>query len=383
MGAHKRSEGGKTALVLSGGGARGAYQAGVLQGLVELGLLRDGPIPFPILVGTSAGSLNATMLAASAHNVHRGVEELVAVWSTIRARQVFRTDLVSLGNIAWSWIRDLSFGGLLGRVKSKSLLDTKPLRSLLAELPFEGVTRNVAAGNLEALAVAATDYYSSSSVLFLQGAPDVELWSRVHYQVERTTIGIEHLMASSAIPIFFPTIEIGGRHFGDGCLRNTAPLAPAIQLGAERILAIGVREPYAQTQRFAGNYGPPTVADIVGALLDAVMLDAIEVDVEHCLRVNKSLAGGAASPFRPVDVLWLGPAEGFASLAHEMMHRIPPGVRYLLRGLGSDRAMGELTSFLLFDPAFCGELIRMGIRDVRQQADSIRAFFAGERVGAG
>lgn len=369
----------RTALVLSGGGARGAYQAGVLAGLVEAGLL--GERGFDLLIGSSAGALNAAFLAARASEPERGVRDLVALWREIEPSQVFRTDLRSLGGIGARWVRDLSFGGVLRRSGAKSLLDTAPLRELLAErIDFGGIDAHIGSGALRALAIPATDLYTADGVVFLDALPEVPLWRRGRFSVERTRIGVDHLMASSAIPIFFPSIAIDGRHFGDGSVRNSAPLSPAINLGAERIVAIGVRQPGAETGSVP-RARPPSVAQIAGALLDAVMLDSIGTDVEHSERVNQSVIaapGGAPDhPFRWVDVLWISPTRHFHEVAARFADRIPPVVRYLMRGLGTDEETTELASYLLFDADYCARLVELGREDVAARRDEIGAFVSG------
>jgi NTE family protein len=371
-----------SALVLSGGGARGAYQVGVLRGLVDLGVISHTRSPFDILVGASAGAINAAMLAANTDRPADGVDRLVRVWSRLRAQQVFRTDLRSLGGIGARWVRDLSFGGVLHRVTPKSLLDTAPLHRLLAQrIPFERIDTNIDTGALYALTVLATDLYTSHGVVFVHGAPAIPLWRRSWLRVERARIGVEHLMASSAIPIFFPSVEIAGRHFGDGCIRNTAPLSSAINLGADRIVAIGVRGPDHPRAHHAERLPPPTVAQIAGVLLDAVMLDAIEVDVEHSERVNASVVA-CRNPerdgaFRWVDVLCIRPSESIAAIAAEMEDRVPAVLRYLMRGLGTDQAITELVSYLLFEAAFCRRLIDLGRADVEAAREQIESFFSG------
>jgi NTE family protein len=366
--------------VLSGGGARGAYQVGVLRGLVDLGFLPRERAGVDIVVGSSAGAINATAVVAHADRFAEGVSRLERVWKEIEPQQVFRTDIASLGRIGVRWAWDLTLGGALRRVRAKSLLDTSPLRALLGErIPFARVDANIAAGVVEALALVATDLHTSNGVVFLHAADAAPTWSRRRWRVERTKVRVEHLLASSAIPIFFPAVGIGGRYFGDGSIRNTTPLSPAINLGAERIIAIGVSGPSpSEHEREARR--PPTIARIAGVLLDAVMLDAIEVDVEHSERVNTSIlhcpTDDPAQPFRPVEVLWLRPSRQVRRLAAELADRIPPVVRYLLRGLGSDAAVTELASYLLFDQVFCGRLVELGERDVRAERDRIAAFFA-------
>jgi len=371
---------GRTALVLSGGGARGAYQAGILRGLVEIGVIGGQRSPFDIIVGSSAGAINAAMLAAHANALGTGVERLLEVWNTITAADVFRTDLASLGRIGARWAWDLSFGGALRRVQPKALLDTAPLRTLLKRIPLARIEEHVASGALYAVAVSATDLYTSNGFLFVQGSDAIRPWTRSRWRIERTRLTFDHVMASSAIPIFFPSVAIDGRHFGDGSIRNTSPLSPAINLGADRILAIGVQGTGESAPPRAKKLPPPTIAQIAGVLLDAVMLDAIESDVEHSGRVNRSVVSSHASeggnPFRWIDVLWLRPSVDIGAIAAELSDRVPPIVRYLLRGLGTDEAITELLSYLLFDPAFTTRLIEAGRADVLAAKAEIRRFAA-------
>jgi NTE family protein len=369
-----------TALVVSGGGARGAYQTGVLRGLVEQGFL-GGLSPIDVFVGSSAGALNAAMLAAYADDFEKGLATLEKIWSRIEPEQVFRTDLRSLGGIGIKWAWDLSLGGATRKVRPKYLLDTAPLRRLLTRrIPFRRIDKHVEGGALRALAVSATDLYTANGVLFVHGEPELALWRRRRWSIEAAKITVDHLMASSAIPIFFPSVQIDGRHFGDGCIRNTTPLSPAINLGADRIIAIGVRGTKPPAKRKARAAGVPTIAQIAGILLDAVMLDAIEVDVEHSERVNRSIAAcrtfDPENPFRNVDVLWLNPARSLGQIAYELEDRIPRIVRYLLRGLGNDEATTDLASYLLFDSVYCGRLIELGREDVAAGRDTIAEFFA-------
>lgn len=364
------------ALVLSGGGARGAYQAGVLLGLLEQGLFPRGPLPFPILVGTSAGALNAATLAAHADSFERGVSELVSVWGTMRAERVFRTDLPAILSNGLGWLRDLTLGGLLGRVGSRSLLDTRPLAALLERIPLDRIPGHVEAGLLRAVSVGAVSYATGNGVLFLQGQRDLPLWERPRQRVERTALGVPHLLASSAIPLFFPAVTIDGRPFGDGCVRNNTPLSPAIQLGASKILSIGVRQPFPLAE--SSPAPEPSAAQIVGVLLDAVMLDALESDTEHCQRVNRALltTGDEAGELRPVEVLCFTPSQSLSAMALELRHQIPLLVRYLLGGLGDRDSSAELISYLLFDASFTGALLALGCSDVRQRREELRAFLS-------
>jgi NTE family protein len=378
----------RTALVLSGGGARGAYQVGVLRGLMDLAV---PPPHFDILVGSSAGAINAGGLAAYANDYAGGVDRLERVWSRIAPRQVFRTDVRSLGTTGARWAWDLTLGGAIGHVMPKSLLDTAPLRRLMAkQIPVRRIAANIESGALDALALAATDLYTAEGVVFLQMREKVREWQRRRWRIEPTQIGVDHLMASSAIPIFFPSVEIDGRYFGDGCIRNTSPLSPAINLGAERIIAIGTSSAHPSSGPPPRHDQPPSTAQIAGVLLDAVMLDAIEIDVAHSERVNDSVlecrTRNPLNAFRWVDVLWVQPSTSVAAVAAELEDRIPAIVRYLLRGLGSDDAITELASYLLFDAEFCGRLIEMGRNDVAASGRRVEAFLrrasGGTRAGA-
>ena len=374
-------ETGRTALVLSGGGARGAYQAGAMLGLAELGITgRPGAPPFDVLVGTSAGALNVGLLAAHADDHRQGVDALVQMWSGLSASDVFRTDARSIGSMGARWIRDLSLGGLTHKVAPKSLLDNSPLRDLLnRRLPTARLRKNIDRSVLHALVVSAVDLNTANGVAFVDAAPGTPLWERRRWSVEATAIGVEHLMASSAIPVFFPSVPIGGRWFGDGSVRNTNPLSPAIHLGARRILTIGVRSAVGVPEATHKPRPPePTIAEIAGVLLDAVMLDAIEMDVAHSRRVNRGVLAcgkGPDYPFSHVDLLWLAPSQDIGEIAADLADEIPPIVRYLLRGLGNDQATTELASYLLFDASYCARLVELGRKDAWARADEIRSFF--------
>ncbi len=326
--------------------------------------------------------MNAGALATEADALGRGVEVLREIWGGIEPEHVFRTDLGSLGGIGFKWVRDLSFGGLLRSSAPKFLLDTAPLGEMLAErLRYDRIEMHVRSGALRALAILATNLYTADGIVFLQAHREVPLWKRSRWSVERTRIEPAHLLASSAIPLFFPSVQIDGRHFGDGSVRNTTPLSPAIQLGADRIFAIGVRSPELATETSGARHRhPPTVAQVAGTLLDAVMLDALEVDVEHGQRVNSSVLRRPVvredGDLRWIDILHVSPNYSFGQIAEEFSEEIPRALRYLLRGLGDDESTMELLSYLLFDAAYCRRLMDIGAQDVIEREPEIRAFFA-------
>ena len=370
-----------TALVLSGGGARGAYQVGVLRGLVDQGFLPRDRSGLDIVVGSSAGAINAAAVAAFADEFEGGLARLEKVWAEIDAQHVFRTDVTSLGKMGARWAWDLSFGGVTGQVRSESLLDTSPLRELLKrKIPIARIDNNIKSGALRSLALIATDLHTSQGVVFLHAMPGTPTWKRRRWRIESVRTRVEHLLASSAIPVFFPSVEIDGCYYGDGSIRNTAPLSPAINLGADRIIAIGVSGP-PPAKPMPVPRQRPTIAQVAGVLLDAVMLDAIEVDVEHSERVNTSVMKFPAEHtnhgFRAVDVLWLQPSRQVRAMAAELADRIPRIIRYLMRGLGSDEAVTEISSYLLFDAEFCRRLMELGRSDVVAERERIEKFFTG------
>lgn len=353
----------------------------MLAGLSELGILAPGVSGLETFVGSSAGAINSTMLAAHAGNLEQGVRTLVELWRNVSASDVFRTDIRAVGGTGVKWAWDLTFGGALGGGSPKSLLDTAPLRSFLeTHLPFERIPDQVKSGALHALALSSTDLTTADGVLFLDGQPDIRLWERRRWEIRRARITAAHVMASSAIPIFFPSIRIDGRYYGDGSVRNTAPLSPAINLGAERILAISVREPTAPLNA-EGPVPEPSTAQIAGVLLDAVMLDAIEVDLDHSHRINRSVRSWPVESergFREVQVMWVQPTENFTTLAAEFTHEIPGIVRYLMRGLGSEQTTMELASYLLFASGFTTRLIETGRADAVAARDALEAFFRSD-----
>ncbi len=370
----------KIGLVLSGGGARGAYQSGVLKAVTEITRKMGIRRPLPIITGVSAGAINASYLAATADDLVVGAQQMADIWSKITADQIFRTDALSAGRSGLRLLTDATIGAFYKRKLSRSLLDTAPLRDfLLKTIPFERISSNVESGFLTALGLTAMSYSESNSITFVHGRTNQEMWTRSRRKSERAAITAEHVMASSAIPLFFPPIRLASEDFGDGCLRNTAPLSPAIHLGAEKLLVISVRK--------ADSGGPsktatiePSFARVLGVILNALLLDAIDVDMERMSRINSTISMIPAvhlqeMKLRPVEYLWLRPSEDIGELAGDLFERLPKVIRYLVGGLGSSREASELTSYLLFDPDFCGQLVSLGYRDGYAQREAIEEFF--------
>jgi len=381
-------------LVLTAGGARGAYQAGVLRRLAEIPSLRDRPSPFAIVTGASAGAINGMYIAARSSDFGSSARELADLWARLSVRDVFRTDLRALGWVTLRWLRDLSLGGLLGAGSVSALLDTTPLFELLRDrLHLEGIAASIASGHLFAAAVSATSYHSGRSFTFIQGRAGHPVWTRSRRVALATEITHEHVSASSAIPIVFPPVRIrtapgGESFFGDGALRLVAPLSPAIRLGARRILAIGVRCSAAAAALSAAelpsvanghSIAEPPMAQICGVFLNALFLDHLDADVDHLRRMNEIAGGNPTSPLSVVEPLVVSPSADLALVAAAFAHKMPLAVRYVMEGLGTpDAQSADLMSYLLFDSAYTRALIDIGYQDAGARVDEIEHFLRAE-----
>ncbi len=376
------------ALLLSGGGARAAYQAGVLKHICEISREKGGKVPFEILVGISAGAINLAALAANAASFRQASSVMTAHWEGIATHKVFDTRVKRIGANALRWFLDLALGGAMDRLepRGKSLVDTAPLASLIAGLlPETAIEEHIRSGILEAVSVSATDYHTGALTVFVEACRDRTLWRRYSRIARYDRITPAHILASCAIPILFPAVRIGGAYFGDGSIRNTAPLSPAIHLGARRILAIGVREilsapllpaPEGADPRY------PSPARISGVLLDSIFLDALEIDREQMMRINRlleQLPAGVTDDrgmrMHPIECLYLGPSSGLAGLAVEHRGEMPRSVRYMLKGLGAKgKHGGDLLSYLLFESGYCSALVDLGYRDAQARSAEIQCF---------
>lgn len=371
----------KIGLVLSGGGARGAYQAGVLQAIAEI---RD---KFPecrqirVITGVSAGAINAAFMAANCDAELEAVTKMTGMWRRITSDQVFRTDAFSLGRIGLKWLTDTTFGSLKKRKQARSLLDTAPLRELIEKyIPFDRIPEHLAAGRLDAFAITALNYSTSHSISFVQTHDPFQAWDRARRRSEAATIGASHVMASSALPLFFPPVQVDDGFFGDGSLRNTAPLSPAIHLGAGKVIVISVRRPD-EKAKYVSAGAEPSIARVLGVMLNALLMDATEYDMERLTRINSTLDYVPAHirnevQLRKIDSLWLRPSEDIGFLASGQFDKLPPLVGYLLAGLGNSKESSELTSYLLFDPEYCGKLVDLGYKDGWSQVEQIRSFLS-------
>jgi NTE family protein len=372
----------RKALVLPGAGARGAYQVGVLKAIASI-LPERAPNPFSVICGTSAGAINAAVLAGRAANFERAVDDMEHVWGNFSAAQVYRADNWTMLKTSLHWLAAATLGGL-GVRNPAALLDNAPLRELLTQVVrFDGIRRAIEQGHLDAIAVTASAYATARSVTFFQGRPELTSWTRVRRIGRATRLTIDHLMASAAVPFVFPPVQIGGEFYGDGSMRHRAPLSPAIHLGADRMLVVGVRDERPDAEPPVGATAErPTFAHLAGYMLDTLFMDGLYTDLERLSRTNRILEqlgstklSGTLGALRPLHTLVIVPHQDIRSVAAEHARELPRGVRILLRGLGAGSKSGmQLVSYLLFESGFTRALIDMGYRDAMAMEDELRAF---------
>lgn len=375
----------KIALLLTGGGARAAYQIGVLKALCEL-LPGQRRSPFQIYCGTSAGAINTVALASWAEDFPAGVEHLGRIWESFHAGQVYRADPIGILRSGAGWLWALMFGWITHRAP-RSLLDNSPLCDLLnRSIDFDRIRQSIASGVLHAVSVTCSGYTSGQSVTFFEGRADILPWRRSKRMGTYARLGVEHLLASSAIPFIFPAVRINREWFGDGSMRQMAPIAPAIHLGAERILVVGAgRMQDEQIRQRSKAY--PSLAQIAGHVLSSIFLDSLPVDIERATRINHTLSlipesgdGREETTLRPVSLLVISPSERLDQLAAQHAHALPRTFRILLRGIGAmNRRGGALISYLLFEQSYTRALIEMGYRDTLARREEVIDFLDPER----
>ena len=381
MAAAERVTKSKAGLILTGGGARAAYQIGVLKAVREL-LPMPEENPFSILCGTSAGAINAATLAVYADNFDAAVSNLLEVWENMHVRVVYRADPLSIAKTGARWLAAMM---LFSRSSPVSLLDNAPLGEMLSRnLDFGRIQQNIDDGRLYAVSITCSGYSSGQSVSFYQGGPGVVAWERSQRTGCAMPLRVEHLMASSALPFIFPAVRLNREFFGDGTMRQIAPISPALHLGADRILVIGTGRQVNETARVRAQVYP-SIAQIAGHALNSIFLDSLYVDIERVQRINRTIGmmsreklEESGTGLRPVKVLVISPSQPIERVATRFLRELPWTIRFLLRGIGAmNRNGSNLASYLLFERAFCSALIDMGYRDTMARRSEVIAFLEG------
>jgi NTE family protein len=362
----------KLALVLSGGGARAAYQVGALRGIATV-LGKDEPNPFSIISGTSAGALNAAGLATHAHKLRTGIRVLEYIWRNIRSDKVYKLDSAGLISSASNWV--FSFLSNRGRKVPASLLDNSPLESLLKDvLRLEKINENMAQGFLESLVVTTSGYTSGESVSFFQSVHNIANWERSHRVGIRTDLRLQHLLASTAIPTLFPAVKINREYFGDGAIRQLAPLSPAIHMGAGKILAIGVSGAGTRRPAKGEQTTQPSLSQIIGHILNSAFVDTLESDIAVLRRYNALLPNCCANvdlDIRAIELLEITPSLDLNRIAEDYYTSLPKTIRMFIRDTNSS----SIASLLMFEKDYCEQLMDLGIADALAKREQIQSFF--------
>ena len=378
----------KKGLVLPGGGARGAYQVGVLKAIASL--LPDSSLnPFPIISGTSAGAVNASVIAANTESFNNAIINLDNVWGNFKSKQVYKTDNITMLKSSIHWLISIVMGGHPFGTP-KSLLDNSPLQKLLEKhINFSNIQKNIDADFLKAIAITAAGYSSECSTSFFQSADTINEWSRTRRRGLQCNLTIEHLMGSLAIPMIFPQVKINNEYFGDGAMRQATPLSTAIHLGADRILVIGVRNQQLESINKNIQAGYPSFADIAGYMLDTLFMDGLYSDLERLIRINQLIDAGhtgylenSTHKIRAIDTMIINPTQSLTDIAQECRLAMPRSIRIILRGIGGKNksGAGRLVSFLLFEKQYTKRLIELGYNDAMAVKGHLLNFINGEEV---
>jgi len=368
-----------TGLILPGGGARNAYQAGVLKAIGDM-LPEDAENPFPVICGTSSGALNAVLLASSATHFREGVDRLYGIWANFHMGKVFKTDNWTALKSGLRWGLTFLAGGL-GKGQPRSVLDNSPMREMLERhIRFARIQQAIDTDVLRAVSVTTSGYTSGTSITFFQGIKDLVPWKRTRRIGKRTELTLNHLMASSAIPVLFPAVKLRNEYYGDGSMRQSAPLSPALHLGANRLLIIGVRNPVPDVAPDDATDIPyPSFGHISGYIFDTLFMDSLDADIERMRRINHTISETRDkqveykdTSLRQIDYLVISPSRDVRSIVERYVGNFPLSLKILLKGIGALAREGRpLMSYLMFDAPYCKELMELGYQDALASRDQI------------
>jgi NTE family protein len=371
-------------LIMTGGGARAAYQVGVLRAIASM-LPQRSRNPFKIICGTSAGAINAASLASNVDRFDRAVAQLARTWGNVHVGQVYRADLQGAALVVFRGLVALLRSGL-HRPRPVSLLDCAPLANLLGRrINFARIRHTIAAGHLSAVCITASSYTSGDSISFFQGNSSHEPWRRAHRIGRPAEVGLAHVLASCALPVAFPVVRIDGEHFGDGSMHQLAPISAALHLGAQRVMVIGVgsASPYEREARDPGAW--PSLAQIAGHMLDAIFVDTLDMDLERLQRVNRTIAlvpeevRKRETRLRVIEALLIRPSEPIDEIAAAHAAELPRAMRLLMRPMGVLEPNGaRVLSYLLFERGYCRHLMDLGISDAMAQRARILDFLSSD-----
>ena len=374
------------ALVLNGAGAKTAYQVGVIKAFGEI--LPDKICPFTIICGTSAGSINAAYISSRANEWQKSTEKLAELWGHIRLEQIYETSGLSLSQISSAWISRVALAGLVKNQKASNyMLDTKPLERLLSkEIDFPAISQHIRKGILQAVSFTSVEYFQETTVIFFDAHSKIDEWVGAGRKGIRSELGKQHVMASAAVPIFFPPIGIGDSFYGDGCLRQTSPLSPAIHLGADRIVSIGIRQERKNTKHVSNitKRQSPALAEILGELFNALFLDSLDPDIERLQRINDAIKNQLSkdtfnrrSHLKVIPILHLTPSRNLGELIPNVIKNFPLVFRYFIKGLGAsdtNEQGKELVSYLAFTKECVEPLMSLGYEDTMRKKEIIYEF---------
>ncbi len=367
----------KIGVVATGGGARGAYQAGVLKGICKITRDLGVKVPFSVLSGISVGAINLTYLAAHADDMYSASSGLATLWGSLRSKQVIKTDPISLARVALRLLIEITTGGIIKTKKARSLLDNTPLKRLIEkEINFDRIQENVVNGKLSGVAITSVNYSNGRSCNFYHTNDTIPPWIRAKRAAIPTKITKEHVIASSAIPLYFPPQEIDSCYYADGNLRNYTPLSPAIKLGADKLFIIPVGKdtlPDTACENFE-----PTLGRMISVLLNSLLLDAVDFDIERLTRINDTLSqvpDSATTPLRKVESCVIRPSEDLGEIAREEVKSMPRSLRHLVKGMGSAEDAEGIISVLLFESSYTQRLIELGYHDAFEQQEEIVNFY--------